>query len=156
MTAFPRWLVTACALLAAATAFGQEHAHEHGTGSVLEQLTLDNGKPWATDAPLREAMERIRSGMRQAHPRAGLTAGQSAALAGRVRAEVNYMIANCKLPPAADANLHLVIAHLSQGAQQMENATDPAERERGVATVQEALRAYGTHFQHPGWHKPKR
>lgn len=155
MTVFPRGLVAACVLLAAAGGYAQEHAHEHATPG-LEQLTLDHGKPWATDAPLREAMERIRSGVRQSHPRRGLTPAQFAALAGRVRAEVNYMIANCKLPPAADANLHLVIAHLLRGAEQMENAADAAAREQGVATVQEALRAYGTHFMHPGWHQPKR
>ena len=153
MMMISRWLAAAGVLLVAAVGTAQEHSHEHAAPG-LAQLTLDHGKPWATDAPLREAMERIRSGTRPAGAVRDLTPAQSAALAGRVRAEVNYMIANCKLPPEADANLHLVIAELLRGAQQMESTADTAERERGVATVREALKAYGTHFRHPGWHTP--
>ena len=105
-----------------------EHAHDHAQAAV-GQLKLNDGKKWATDAPLRAGMAAIQSAFDAEH--AAIHAGtatdaQYEALAGRIEAQVNSIVANCKLPPEADANLHYVIADLSQGVSLMRGATPRA------------------------------
>ena len=122
-----------------AAAAGESHEHGHGAGEA--KLTLDHGRKWQTDAPLRKGMENIR---------AVLATGQKPeALAELVNAEVAYIVQNCKLPEDADAQLHLVIAELLAGADAMkgEHAREGAER------VAKALNEYGQFFDHPGWRK---
>ena len=44
-----------------------------------------------------------------------------AALADRVESQVNGVVRNCRLPPEADAQLHLVISDILDGAEMMRN-----------------------------------
>ncbi len=53
------------------------------------------------------------------YTRARKSDAQYDALASRIEARVNFIVANCRLPPAADANLHYVIADLLQGVNLM-------------------------------------
>jgi len=108
-----------------------EHAHDHAQAAV-GQLKLNDGKKWATDAPLRAGMAAIETAFE--------------ALAGRIDAQVNSIVANCKLPPEADANLHYVIADLSQGVGLMRGGDPARTRHDGAALVHGALRAYDTFF----------
>jgi hypothetical protein len=108
-----------------------EHAHDHAQAAV-GQLKLNDGKKWATDAPLRAGMAAIETAFE--------------ALAGRIEAQVNSIVANCKLPPEADANLHYVIADLSQGVGLMRGGAPARTRHDGAALVHGALRAYDTFF----------
>jgi len=107
------------------------HAHDHAQAAV-GQLKLNDGKKWATDAPLRAGMAAIETAFE--------------ALAGRIDAQVNSIVANCKLPPEADANLHYVIADLSQGVGLMRGGDPARTRHDGAALVHGALRAYDTFF----------
>ena len=127
----------AAALALGGAAFAAEEHHPHGAAEA--KLVLDQGRKWQTDAPLRKGMENIRTAM--------ASGGKYAAKAERVNAEVAYIVQNCKLPPDADAQLHLVIAELMAGAEAMqgEHARGGAER------VTKALNAYGEFFDHPGW-----
>jgi len=115
---------------APAFAAGDAHSHDHAAGEA--KLVLNQGKKWETDAPLRQGMENIRSALAK-----GM---QSDALAEKVEAEVAGIVQNCKLEPAADEQLHIVIADLLAGAE-----TGDAGR------VKQALNAYGEHFDHAGW-----
>jgi hypothetical protein len=154
-----RWRAAAVTLTVAlglvhAQGFAQEHAH-HGAGGAVRQLQLNDGARWQTDAPLRAGMGRIRAAFDTHHP--AIHAGresdaQYAALATTIEREVNTIIANCKLPPAADANLHLVIADLLGGAAAM-RGQGGASRHDGAALVHGALLAYGKYFDDPGWGK---
>jgi hypothetical protein len=76
---------------------------------------------------------------------------QYAALAGAVEAQVNSIVANCKLPPAADANLHYVVADLLQGVSLMRGEDPKRTRHEGAALVHGALAAYGKYFDDPDW-----
>ncbi len=118
--------------------------HHDGHGSAgMHQLQLNAGMKWATDAPLRQAMNDINGAMAKALP---LIHKDQATVSSKVA----YMVANCKLEPKADGMLHLVIAGLMSGAETMEGKTaDP--RHDGAVRVLEALKAYGQYFQHPGW-----
>lgn len=131
-------------------ALAAEHSHDHGheSGSTLK---LNNGEKWATDAPLRQAMEDIKADVEGLLPQIHentLPPGEYKALAEKINGHVQYMVANCKLPPEADAQLHLLIADLLQGAEGMKSG---AQGRQGAVKVVTALDAYGKHFAHPGW-----
>jgi len=140
----------------AGSALAQEaHEHQHGQATAaVAQLQLDADHKWATDASLRSGMAAIRSAFDADHPaiHAGKeTDAQYAALADRIQSQVNSIAANCHLPEEADANLHYVIADLSQGAVLMLGQDPARTRHDGAALVHGALIAYGTYFDDPDW-----
>lgn len=124
------------------------HGHSHGHDAAL---MLDDGRRWTTDVPLRTGMQRIRTAVDQAlaaRATGRLTAVEAKALSATVQDSVNYLIANCKLPPKADATLHVLIAELLSGAGQLaENPAAPG----GLERMGKALRDYSAYFEHPGW-----
>jgi hypothetical protein len=157
--AFRLALVAALAVLAApATALAQhqhEGGHQHDTSSAaVANLKLEGEKKWATDASLRSGMASIHAAFEGDHPaiHAGTqTDAQYDALAARIEEEVNSIVANCKLPPAADANLHYVVADLLQGVNLMRGGDPQRTRHDGAALVHGALRAYPQYFDDPDW-----
>jgi hypothetical protein len=75
---------------------------------------------------------------------------QYQALGAAVEKKVGSIVAECKLPPAADAMLHLIVADLVAGADIMQGKT-PGKPEAGAHKVATAANAYGRYFDHPGW-----
>lgn len=149
----------AAAVVAPFAAQAQEHQGHaqhaaHGSSGAVAQLQLNGDAKWETDASLRAGMAAIRDAFDADH--AAIHAGNEtdaayAALASRIESAVNDIVANCKLPPQADANLHYVIADLLQGVSLMQG-TDPAQsRHAGAARVHGALNAYGKFFDDPTW-----
>ena len=63
----------------------------------------------------------------------------------------NFIIQNCKLPPAADAKLHLVIADLLTGIRVMRGEFAGRSRHDGAVLLHGALDAYGSYFDDPAW-----
>jgi hypothetical protein len=149
-------LIACCAMAAAipGAARAQEmHQHMHGGGSV-SQIRLDAGRKWPVDDSLRSGMAGIRKAFDADHPaiHAGKeTDAQYDALAARIEAQVNDIVRNCKLPAAADANLHYVIADLLQGVSLMRGKDPARSRHDGAALVHGALLAYGESFEDPSW-----
>jgi septal ring factor EnvC (AmiA/AmiB activator) len=129
------------------------HEHQHA-GAAVAKLQRDVGRQWATDDSLRSGMAAIRAAFDADHPaiHAGKeTDAEYEALAARIESQVNDIVKNCKLPPAADANLHLVIADLLQGVSLMRGQDPARTRHDGAALVHGALIAYGTYFDDPAW-----
>lgn len=129
-----------------ASAHGQAH---RGSEPLVRRMELDSGRKWPTDQPLRDGMARMQAAFDADH--AAIHAGtQSDAaygtLAGRVQREVDQIVAQCQLPPAADAQLHYVVADLLQGAAWMRGEDPARTRHQGAALVHGALRAYEQHF----------
>lgn len=150
------------ALVVALSFAGQalaEHDHSHhdhshhvaGDGQAVKGLQLDAGKKWETDAPLRQAMTRVRDEVNAAvgpiHAKT-FTPEQYKGLAQAIENQIAYMVANCRLPAATDAQLHLVIADLASGATKMK--ADEGQF-AGVLSVVKALAAYPKFFAHDGW-----
>lgn len=138
-------LATSVAAVAADT---HQHAASEHAG-----LALDHGHKWATDAPLRQAMTAIRTALAARHEaihHGSLSAADFQALGSELEAQVASIVANCRLEPAADANLHLIIARLLAGAAAMQghSGTTPAA---GAVQAIEAVNDYGRYFDHPGW-----
>jgi hypothetical protein len=148
----------AATVLAATFALGVNYpalaadAHSHETAAPAA-LTLDHGKQWATDAPLRQYMSEIRALMadRLGPIHAGtLPARDFSTLGTEVENKVGGIIAECKLAPEADAQLHVIVADLVAGADIMQGKAsgDAAEGAHKVVT---ALNAYAHYFDHPGF-----
>ena len=147
-------LAVAVALaFAGPSAYGQA-AHDHGQTAGEVKLVLNQGQKWTTDAPLRQGMDNIRGALandvKAIHANKA-TPKQYEALAAKVGAEVAGIVQNCKLEPAADEQLHLVIAELMAGAEAMEGKVKGETRRAGAERVAKALTAYGEHFDHAGW-----
>jgi len=140
-------------VLAAASNIQAAETHHHHHAAEPAKLQLNAGKKWATDAPLRQAMNDINQAMAKALP--AIHKNQFGnedylALAATISARVGDAVAQCKLEPKADAMLHLVIADLMAGAEIMEGKSAQT-RHDGAVKVLEALKSYGKYFQHPAW-----
>lgn len=128
------------------------HSHDHAGAPV--KPSLDAGKRWASDEPLRKSMTNIRNAMDEslhAFHEGKLSAAKYNALAAKVNGEVGYMVSNCKLEPKADAQLHLIIAEILEGVEAMEGKVKKVKRQDGAVKVMGALESYGSYFDDPSW-----
>ena len=140
-------------LLALAAAPALASPHSHGDHAAPRQLTFDEGRKWTTDEPLRRHMGEIRSALAANSSRilAGkLTDEEARALGAAIEARVAGIVTDCKLPPEADANLHLVVADLVQAADILQGRTKQ-RAQQGTAIASRATQMYATYFDHPGW-----
>lgn len=139
-------LVLLCA--AGSPAFAQDHAH-HASAAAAQEAPAHR---WIADAPLREGMGRIARTVAtfQDHERGPMDPAQAVALATLVEQDIRFLVANCKLEPAADAALHAIIARLSLAVQAVK--ADPGDRST-IPAMAEALRDYSRQFDDPGFHQ---
>jgi len=142
------------ALLSMATqqALAQHNHHAHEE-VVPEQLTLNNGKKWATDDSLRKGMTHIRDAVAAQLPSIHsdkATAKQYRTLAQKVNQQISFMVQNCKLDPEVDAKLHILLAEIIAGADAMQMKQISKARD-GAVKIVIALDNYATYFDHPGW-----
>ncbi len=131
----------------------QTAAHDHGE-TTTHALKLNQGAKWATDAPLRAGMTQIRAlvepQLEAAH--AGkLDATQYRALGQAVEAEVAGIVAKCKLEPAADEVLHVVLADMGASVDALSGRNGGAASAEAVVKLAETLNQYESHFDHPGF-----
>jgi hypothetical protein len=157
-----RILVTTAAIAAFTLATGvpahAADAHSHAPAAdshaaTPHALTLNQGKRWVTDAPLRQHMGDIRALVSdQLEPIHGgtLSPADYQALGAAIEGKVGAIVTDCKLPPDADAMLHLIVADLLAGADVMQGkaAGDAAEAAHKVVV---AINNYGKYFDHPGF-----
>jgi hypothetical protein len=125
-------------------AAAQDHEH-HPTPAATQQAPAQR---YATDAPLRAGMHGIRAAVEGlGHYEMGhMGPEQAATLAAQIQAHVRDIIANCKLPPEADAALHLIIVPLMTNAAALE--ADPKKLE-AIAPMRAALGEYARQFDDP-------
>lgn len=131
------------------------HSHDlHAVDSEPKALSLNNGKKWSTDDPLRKGMSNIRDALeRHRHvAHAGKpSAAQYTTLARSIHAETGYIFQNCKLDKKADEALHVILADVLSSAAMIEGKQKGVGREQGVVRAADALDRYGRSFDHPGW-----
>jgi len=128
--------------------------HAHGHDAAPAKLQLNQGKKWATDEPLRKGMSSIYEavhGAPAALHKATAKPEAYAEVGNRIEADVGRIVKDCKLTPAADAQLHLVIADVIAGADAMKGAKTAKAGQAGLIKVNGALKNYGKYFDHPGW-----
>jgi hypothetical protein len=142
-------MLLASSLAPAMAAQPAGHEHEAGTHA----LKLDHGRKWSTDAPLRQGMGAIRDAVAAQHHAIHLNQASIAkyqALAKTVDEQIAYMVANCKLSPEADANLHVILADIIAGSDLMKGQ-DKAKSRDGAVRIMAALETYPKYFDHSGW-----
>lgn len=125
-----------------------EHAN-HEDHSIA--LTPPPGARWPTDEPLRAAMTRLQTALGQAQraqENGALDTASAQALAQSVEKEVAFMIENCKLPPQADAALHVLIGRMLSAAGRLKQT--PAD-DSAVPELADVLKQYAETFDHPDW-----
>lgn len=149
---YARLAMAALALvLVSGPAIAQEphdgHAHDHGAEVV--PATVPAGG-WATDAPLRKGMREIAS-IVGALEQDDLGPGGAEALAGRIRAQVAVIVAECALPADADAALHPILGELAQAAGTL--TAEPGTR-ASLPQLRAALADYARLFDDPGFTAP--
>lgn len=143
-------------LLLAATAYAtpahKHDGHEAHGSAAGETLQLNDGKKWGTDEVLRKSMAGIRQALagslHQIHEDRLPAAGYGA-LARKIEGEVGNIVGNCKLEPKADAQLHLIVAELLAGSEQMAGKVKKAKRQDGAVKVIGALEKYAAYFDDP-------
>ena len=128
-----------------------EHDHEqhHHAAGALAALELDHGERWATDEPLRQGMSRIRDAFDRRHGAfhdGEMSDRDYQGLADELGQAIDHIFAHCSLPPAADAELHKLLAAMLGARQQLADAD--AE---GMIALHRALVAYPEYFEHAGW-----
>lgn len=72
-------------------------------------------------------------------------------LADNMNTPFAHIVANCKLPAEADAQLHIVLANMMQGVDTIQGKTSDQQPEQGVVGIAQTLNSYGDFFQHDGW-----
>ncbi|MCK9285931.1 MAG: hypothetical protein M0P39_16805 [Rhodocyclaceae bacterium] len=148
------YMALAVPSFAASDAAAQDHKHEPGAAATTTTLQLNAGKKWQTDAALRQAMGNIRqelaASLHEIHGNR-LSNKQYDKLAQKVERGVGDIVANCKLEPKADAQLHLIVAELLEGAEQMAGKIKKVKRQSGAVGVIDALDKYSTYFDDPGF-----
>jgi hypothetical protein len=143
--------VSALVLASSAKAVAQNEPTAHAAHQDHAAPTLAAGQRWTTDAPLREAMTRIREGVVlrvPAYHQGELSAPQAQQLAESVESNVQFMIANCKLEPEPDAALHALIGRLLVAASAIRREPGAVD---GLPKLLAILHDYGTTFDHEGW-----
>lgn len=125
-----------------------KHAHdEHANAS----LTLNHGKKWQSDAPLRQGMQSISDAVMKnvdAFHHDKLSQPEADKLAQHINNQVTFLVANCKLEPKADATLHVIIGELLSGAEVLKKDSNSMQ---GMPTLVKALMQYPEYFEHKGW-----
>lgn len=154
-TALRLMSLAACffAIPVASSAGAADATQAHGHAPPAASATAADATPaagWPTDAPLREGMARIRQSVQALeHYRHGhMGPEQAKLLAGNVEEAVAFLVANCRLEPAADAALHAIIADLVRAAGALKH--DPADI-GAIAVMQAAVATYASSFDDPGF-----
>lgn len=135
------FVALAAGLAFAAPQAGAQH-HDHHQAAATAPAPAQR---YATDAPLRAHMGGIRTAVTALeHGEHGhLDAAQVRILAESIQAHVRGIVAECKLPPDADAALHGIIAPLAANAEKLK--ADPADS-GAIAPMRAALASYDASF----------
>ena len=139
------FLLAAC--VAAASSPAVARAHEHAA-TPAKTATATRVTRFATDAKLRKEMRGVRAAVAAMdhYEHGHMGPDQAVILATRIEGHVRTIIANCKLPPAADAALHTIIVPLMQSAGRLrKNPTDLS----ALAPMRKAIADYDRQFQDP-------
>ena len=154
-TAIYRIAALALLVMLATPVLGQQNGqkHEHEAMHSNDDLNLqrpDEGK-WASDASLRQGMSELKKAFEPAYGayRNGeFDAEQASGLADAIEEEINFMIANCRIPADADAELHKLLAAALGAAKSLRESEHLHE---GLHQLHRVLQAYPDYFQHPDW-----
>lgn len=129
----------------------RSHHHQEETSEKAITLQLDHGKPWGTDASLRQGMERIRKAVSIVHTSSVdgvLSKAEATALSAEIDDSLAFMFEHCRLAPEADTNLHILLERLMHASDSFKERPSSAD---GMSEVLRVLENYPRYFAHPEW-----
>jgi hypothetical protein len=135
------------ACMAAANSPAMARAHEHAA-TPAKAATATRAARFATDATLRREMQGVRAAVAAMdhYEHGHLGPDKAVILATQIEDRVRTIIANCKLPPAADAALHTIIVPLMQSAGRLRNNAGDLS---ALASMRKSIADYDRQFQGP-------
>lgn len=145
-------VVATLALLSVPRVFAQ---HDHGgqeaqADQIAAEVVSIPAQRHATDAALREGMSRIHAALEELRHYEMGHMPQSIAVerVASIKNAIDYLFANCKLDPDADAALHSMLIPLLSGVQAFnENPADTST----VTSMRDAIDDYPRVFDDPNW-----
>ena len=139
-------IILAAALANAAPALDARQ-HEHAAAPVASQQQPATPR-FASDATLRREMQGIRTAVDalEHYEHGHMSPVQAMTLASEIDDHVRTIIANCKLPPDADAALHGIIVPLMENAGALKQRPEDLS---AIAPMRSALNRYDSQFQDP-------
>ncbi len=133
--------------------YAEERSHEAGENKPA--YTLNQGKKWEGDVVLRQGMEAIRQAVtanQEAIEKNRLGTQDYQRLADTVDRNLASIVKNSRLTKDVDAAFHtIVLADLAHGTKLIHTSPKIQIQRAGALGLLQALRNYGTYFQHPGW-----
>lgn len=138
------------ALLGLALPAMAQHAHDAHEGHEPAAAAAIPAQRHATDAPLREGMSRIHGALEELRHYEMGHMPKSVAIerVDAIQAATDYLFANCKLEPQADAALHGMLAPLLAGVQAFRKDPDDTST---IAAMRQAVADYPRVFDDPAW-----
>lgn len=125
------------------------HEHQHEAHSTSAPIAVPSER-WATDAPLREGMQRVHQALLvlDHYPMGHVSQAMALDRVKIIKDAGAYMFANCKLPESPDQALHDMLVPLLAAAQKLEQ--DPTDMDQ-VKAMQDAVADYPRYFDDPSW-----
>ena len=130
-------------------AIAEEDHHHHDVSE--QQIVLNQGEKWPIDESLHIGMSAIKkhitSSLNDIHYDR-FSDAQYSQLAVELDAQLAYLFKHCQLPPQADAQLHILLAKVMQGVNEIKQTDD---KKQGAILVIQALKTYPKYFNDPAW-----
>lgn len=143
-------LILSSLAFGAGSAWADADSHRHATAKHAESAVKAVPiKKFATDEALRKGMEAI-SALAGGLPKTTPNGDAYGVAAGKIEAQIAAIVKNCRLDEKADRALHEIIADMNHALVLMRE-NKPAVQKTGLLALNQALRNYGTYFEHPGW-----
>lgn len=121
-------------------------------GIVTATIAAD--AKFETDAALRSGMEAIRTAVINNHTlitHRRFPPPMAAGFASHVKAKVEEIKANARVPDAARKDLDAVLSEIATGASLIAPSGQPSNAMDGLFRITDALEFYAARFDHPGW-----
>lgn len=125
--------------------------HNHHPIENKGKLVLNAGNKWPIDKNLHLGMTNIKTeialSLDSIHHEQ-FSDEQYAVLATKLDKQLNFLFANCKLPPLADAQLHTLLAKVMLGVDKIKHSTN---KKQGAVLIIQALQDYPIYFADDNW-----
>ena len=128
------------------------HHHDHGShgGAENPALHLNKGKKWPTDKPLRTNMENIHGHLKRRIKRIKaktLNKDEYARMGSEIERSIDNIFKNCKLEPAADAQLHIILSGMIKGKDTLQDkSSDSSKRQKAAMSILDGYKSYLKYF----------
>lgn len=127
----------------------QEHEHDAQTHKL--ELALNHGKRWTIDESLHIGMTSLKREIEinlEAIHNNQFSTTQYQELARSLNDHLNFLFKNCKLEPQADAQLHILLAKIMGGVEQIKSNDN---QKQGVVLIIQSLQEYPVYFEDSNW-----